>query len=64
MLQKDKVITAIQSLPDTFTLDDLVEVLIVLQEIEIGLKQVAEGKTLTTEEAKAILKVKFPTLEF
>jgi len=64
MLQKEKVITAIKSLPDEFTIGDVVETLIVLQKIEIGLKQVENGKVFTTEEAKTRLKSKFPDLEF
>ncbi len=52
MLIKEKVLEAIQSLPAQFSIDDLVERLIVLHKIETGLKQAAEGKTLTTQEAK------------
>lgn len=52
MLIKEKVLEAIQSLPAQFSIDDLVERLIVLHKIETGLQQAAEGKTLTTQEAK------------
>ena len=63
MLHKEKVITAIKSLPNEFTIDEVVEVLTILQKIKIGLKQVAEGKTLFTAEPKSILLAKFPHLE-
>ncbi len=52
MLVKEKVLEAVRSLPDEFSIDDLVERLIVLYKIETGLQQVAEGKTLPTKEAK------------
>ncbi len=39
MLSKEKVIEAIQSLPDEFSIDDVVERLIVLHKIETGLQQ-------------------------
>ena len=56
MLIREKVIETIQSLPPEFSLDDLVERLIVLQKIETGLRQVEEGKTQTTAQAKEDLK--------
>jgi predicted transcriptional regulator len=56
MLIKEKVLEAIQSLPAQFSIDDLVERLIVLHKIEAGLQQVAQGKTLNTQEAKEKLK--------
>lgn len=56
MLVKEKVIQAIQELPAEFSIDDVVERLIVLQKIETGLQQVKEGKELHTKEAKEKLK--------
>ncbi len=52
MVLKSKVIEALNQLPDQFSIDDLMERLIVLEKIETGLKQVEEGKTLTMQEAK------------
>ena len=52
MLIKEKVLEALQSLPGEFSLDELVERLILLEKVEIALKQVEEGKTLSQEEAK------------
>ena len=56
MLVKEKVIEAIQSLPHQFSIDDVMEKLIILEKIEIGLKQVEEGKVFTTAEAKEKMK--------
>lgn len=52
MLTKEKIKTTIDSLPDNFTIEDVIEELIVLDKIEQGLKDVKEGKVYTTEEAK------------
>lgn len=56
MLLKDKVLKTIEKLPDNFTLEEVFEQLIILHKVEIGLQQVQEGKTMTTEELKTRLK--------
>ena len=56
MLTKEKVIQTINDLPDTFSLDDLLDRIFLLQKIEIGLEQSLSGKTLSTEQAKGKLK--------
>ena len=52
MLTKEKVLQAIQGLPNEFSLDELVEKLILLEKIEIGLRQIKEGKVITYSVAK------------
>ena len=52
MLTKEKIKTTIDALPDNFTIEDIIEKLIVLDKIEQGLNDVKEGKVYTTEEAK------------
>ncbi len=52
MLTKEKIKMSIDSLPDNFTIEDIIEELIVLDKIDQGLKDVKEGKIFTTEEAK------------
>ena len=52
MLTKEKIKTTIDSLPDNFTIEDIIEELIILDKIEQGLKDVEEGRVYTTEEAK------------
>ena len=56
MLVKEKVLETLQSLPDEFSLDELVERLILMEKVEIGLKQLEEGKTVGHEEAKDKMK--------
>ena len=52
MLVKEKVLEAVNALPEEFSLDELVERLILLEKIQIGLKQVEDGKVLSQEEAR------------
>jgi predicted transcriptional regulator len=52
MLTKDKVRKTIDRLPDNFTVDQLVEELVVLNKIEEGLKDVEQGKVFTTDQVK------------
>lgn len=55
MLTREKVLETVQVLPLEFSLDELVERPILLEKIQIGLQQVAEGKTKTMQEAKEII---------
>ncbi len=52
MLLKEKVLETINSMPKEFTIDEVMERLIIIEKIQKGLQQVAEGKTVSTEEAK------------
>ncbi len=56
MLTKEKVKKTIDRLPDSFTVDQVVEVLVVLDKIEKGLKEVEEGKVYSTQQVKDQLK--------
>jgi len=56
MLTKDKVRKTIDRLPDNFTVDQLVEELVVLSKIEEGLKDVEKGRVFTTDQVKKELK--------
>ena len=56
MLTKDKVRKTIDRLPDNFTVDQLVEELVVLNKIEEGLKDVEDGRIFTTDQVKQELK--------
>nr|WP_067058886.1 hypothetical protein [Mucilaginibacter sp. L294] len=53
MLTKDKVKELVDHMPDTFSVDDLVERVILLQKIETARKQVLNGEFLTEEELDA-----------
>lgn len=52
MLNKEPLIQTIKDLPESFSLDDLLDSLLLIQKIETRLEQSATGETLTTEEAK------------
>jgi predicted transcriptional regulator len=56
MLTKDKVIKTIERLPDNFTVDQIVEELVVLNKIEEGLKDIEDGRVFTTDQEKQELK--------
>ncbi len=56
MITKDKAIEAIKSLPDEFSIEELMDRLILLNKIETGIRQAEEGETYTTEQAKRMVK--------
>ena len=55
MLQKEKVILTIENLPDTFTIDELIDHLIFIQKVEEGIKQSNEGKVVSNEKVKEMI---------
>ena len=56
MLTKDKVRKTIDRLPEKFTVDQIVEELVILNRIEEGLKDIEEGRVFTTDQVKKELK--------
>lgn len=56
MLSKEKVKKAIDRLPDNFTVDQVIEELVVLNKIEEGLKDIERGRVFTTDQVKKELK--------
>ncbi len=56
MLTKQNVIKTINSLPDKFSVEEIIDRLLLLQKIEIGIDQADKGKTISTTEAKKKLK--------
>lgn len=46
----------IKDLPDKFSLDDLLDRIIILQKIDIGMEQSQAGQTNSTKQAKDKLK--------
>jgi len=56
MLTKDKVKKTVDRLPETFTVDQIVEELVILDKIEEGLKDIEEGKVFSTDQVKEELK--------
>ncbi len=57
MLTKAKVQKTIDRLPDKFTVDQIVEELVLLNKIEEGLKDVEAGRVFTTDKVKQKLKI-------
>ncbi|MDN4166587.1 hypothetical protein QWY31_13845 [Cytophagales bacterium LB-30] len=55
-MRKSVVIDSINKLPEEFSIEELVERLIVLEKIEKGRQEVKDGKVNTEEEAKSKLK--------
>ena len=56
MLRKEKVIKTISRLPEKFSLDELVEKMIVLEKIEKGLEDSDNNNVLTEDELEAKIK--------
>jgi hypothetical protein len=50
MLTKEIVNSQVEEMPNEFTLDELIERLIVVEKIYRGLEDIKEGKILTEEE--------------
>lgn len=49
------MIESIKELPDEFSIDEIIERLIILEKIEKGRQEVREGKVNSEEQAKAKL---------
>lgn len=55
MITKEQLISTIKELPDDFSVDDVLERIMLLEKIEIGLQQSAAGQIKSTEDAKQSL---------
>lgn len=56
MLTQERVIETVMALPREFSLDDLVDKLIVIEKINKGLKQIENGEYITTDDLTDKLK--------
>ena len=53
MLTKDKIMKTIDALPDDgFSIEDIIERLILLDKVEQGLQDIKDGRVHSTEEVK------------
>ncbi len=52
-MTKELVAQAIEELPNSFPLDELIERLLILEAVEKGRQQYREGNTFTQEEIEA-----------
>lgn len=55
-MKREKAIATIKELPPEFELEDLIEKLIFVEKVEKGLKQLDEGKTISHERVKEVIK--------
>jgi predicted transcriptional regulator len=55
MLTKAQLNKTILDLPDTFSIDELIEKLIFIEKVEAGMAQSAEGKVISNEDVKRII---------
>lgn len=55
MLTKDQVNNTIKTLPDSFTIDELIEQLIFMEKVEVGYQQSEEGKVISNEDVKLMI---------
>ncbi len=51
MLTKSKVMKTLENLPDSFSIEEIIDQLILVQKIERGLKQSFQNETLSTKQA-------------
>jgi len=55
MLTKDKVKKSFDNLPESFSIDELIDQLIFIEKVEEGLLQSKEGKVISNEDVKYII---------
>ncbi len=55
MISREKVIEAVKNMPKKFSIDDLMDKLLLLNKIEIGIEQSKNEETFTSEEAKKMI---------
>ncbi len=56
MLTKKKILSTIKELPDHFSIDDLLDSIMILQKIETGIEQSKDSMVYSTAQAKKKLK--------
>ncbi len=56
MLSKQKVIKTVNALPNSFSIEEVIDKLVLLQKIENGLEQSENNQVLSTSAAKLKLK--------
>lgn len=55
MITKQKLLATLKDLPDQFSIDEVIDRIILLQKIEVGLEQSEKGETHSTDQAKTKL---------
>jgi predicted transcriptional regulator len=52
MITKEMIHNTINTMPDNFTVDQVIEEIILIDKIEQGIKDANEGRVYTTEQVK------------
>ncbi len=55
MITKEKLNKTLRSLPDSFTIDELIDQLIFIEKVEEGIRQSVQGKVISNEDVKQII---------
>ena len=55
MLTKEKLKQTINNLPDSFTIDELIDQLIFIEKVEEGIQQSKENKVVSNEDVRKII---------
>jgi predicted transcriptional regulator len=55
MLTKEKLNKTINNLPNSFTIDELIDQLIFIEKVEEGIKQSEEGMVVSNEDVKLMI---------
>lgn len=55
MIRKETLLQVLRDFPDEFSIDELLDRLIVLNKIEKGVQQAKDGEVYTQEEARKLL---------
>jgi hypothetical protein len=55
MLTKEKIDKTVRSLPESFTIDELIEQLIFMEKVEQGLKESDENRVISNEDVRSII---------
>lgn len=58
-MNKNRVIETLESLPDEFEKEALIEKLLFIEKVEKGIKDVREGKTISLQAAKNRFEIKW-----
>ncbi len=55
MLTKDKIQKTINNLPETFTIDELIDRIIFMEKVEEGISQSEDEKVISNEDVKRMI---------
>lgn len=56
MLTKERLNTTLEQMPDSFSIDELIDHLIFIEKVEEGLQQSKEGKVVSNEDVQQMIK--------